>query len=167
LEDVQAPGGERLSLRVGIGAGDMVGVSLGGVLGRWELVVMGPAVSEATAAAAAGEPGAVMLGPSARGALVSRCPGLDASADLSRITTPKPLPPRSLDRPRPAVEAVPALVAHIPAAVHRRLAATHSAWLAELRRLTVLFVNLPGLGAGGGLEMAQEVVTALQSELYR
>src|SRR5262245_18217756 len=62
LQDVEAPGGERLSLRVGIGAGDMVAASLGGVFGRWELVVMGPAVNEATAAAGGGEPGCVTLG---------------------------------------------------------------------------------------------------------
>ena len=39
---------------------------------------------------------------------------------------------------------------------------TASAWLAELRRLTVLFVNLPDMNVEVPLEQAQQAMRALQ-----
>ena len=60
-----------------------------------------------------------------------------------------------------------ALRAYIPGAILARLAAGQSGWLAELRRVTVLFINLPDLTYSTSLDQAQAVMQALQTALYR
>src|SRR5258708_16993913 len=45
--------------------------------------------------------------------------------------------------------------------------AGQTGWLAELRRVTVLFVNLPDLNQTTSLEQAQTVASTLQTVLYR
>jgi class 3 adenylate cyclase/tetratricopeptide (TPR) repeat protein len=62
----------------------------------------------------------------------------------------------------------PALRAYIPRGVLARLEAGHNNWLGELRRLTVLFINLPGLyDTSTSLEHVQQVISTIQSILYR
>ncbi len=55
----------------------------------------------------------------------------------------------------------------IPGAVLSRLVAGESSWLAELRRITVLFVNLPMFDHNTPIEQAQIVARTLQTVLYR
>jgi len=168
IQSFVAESGHRLSLRAGVGAGPMAVVTVGGVLDRWEVVVVGPAVVEATAAAGAGEPCRVVLGSRAWGQVRSVGTGTELTPEFTRLDALEPGEPLV---PLPAVavpfEAVPALLSFVPAAIHRRLAARQTAWLAELRRLTVLFVQLPGLNDRTPLATAQEVMAALQNELYR
>lgn len=160
--------GHRLSLRAGVGAGPVAVVTIGGVFDRWEVVVVGPAVVEATTAAGPGEPGWVVLGSRAWELVRSAGAGTELTPEFTRLDRieagdrPVPLPAV----PVPG-EAVPALLSFVPAAIHRRLAARQTGWLAELRRLTVLFVKLPGLNYQTPLTKAQEVMQALQRELYR
>ncbi|MBI1880880.1 MAG: AAA family ATPase [Chloroflexi bacterium] len=59
------------------------------------------------------------------------------------------------------------LRAYIPGAILARLAAGQSGWLAELRRVTVLFINLLDLTYSTPLPQAQTVMQALQTALYR
>jgi tetratricopeptide (TPR) repeat protein len=47
------------------------------------------------------------------------------------------------------------------------LRAGHDEWLAELRRVTLLFVNLPGLDHTATLDRAQRAMEGLQTALYR
>ena len=47
-----------------------------------------------------------------------------------------------------------------------RLAAGQSGWLAELRPITVLFINLPDLNDATQLAQAQAAMRALQEALY-
>jgi class 3 adenylate cyclase len=57
--------------------------------------------------------------------------------------------------------------AYIPGAILTRLAAGQISWLAELRRVTVIFINLPDLNHTMPLEQAQTVMRTLQAALYR
>ena len=59
------------------------------------------------------------------------------------------------------------LLAYVPPAVVDQLERGGSNWLAELRRVTVLFVNFPGLTPSTPLERAQTVMRELQTILYR
>ncbi|HXQ36452.1 MAG TPA: AAA family ATPase, partial [Anaerolineales bacterium] len=63
-------------------------------------------------------------------------------------------------------EATAALQTYIPGAIKDRLAAGQIGWLAELRNVTVLFINFPDLNYETSLEAAQEVMYQLQSRLY-
>jgi class 3 adenylate cyclase/tetratricopeptide (TPR) repeat protein len=168
IKSVVAGTGHKLSLRAGVGAGPVAVVTVGGVFDRWEVVVVGPAVVEATAAAGAGEPGWVVLGSRAWDLVRPGGTGTELTPAFTRLDAigpgERPVPLAAAAVPG---EAVPALLSFVPAAIHRRLAARQSGWLAELRRLTVLFVNLPGLSHQTPLAKAQEVMQALQRELYR
>jgi class 3 adenylate cyclase/tetratricopeptide (TPR) repeat protein len=168
LQSYASHSGHRLSMRMGISAGKVAMVSVGGIFKRWEWVLVGAPVIAATKASAVGERGTVVVDAKAWKILQSCCDGQALSAEhvcLSQVRTPGLPAPWS---PSPVTEdAVPFLLSYIPAAIHRRLAARQSAWLAEMRRLTVLFVNLPELNYQTPLEQCQEAMQALQVELYR
>ena len=60
-----------------------------------------------------------------------------------------------------------AVRSYIPGAVLAPLDAGHSGWLAELRRVTVLFINLKDINHETPLERTQQVISELQTSLYR
>lgn len=168
LQTYTADAGHTLRLRVGVGAGPLVTVAVGGVFDRWEAVIVGPPVVEATKAAGVGETGWVVLGPAASRLLESAARVSPLAAGFTRIDGLRSeLPPKPLEPAIVSDAAVPNLLAFVPAAIHQRLAARQSGWLAEMRRLTVLFVNLPAMTERTPLAKSQEAMTALQRELYR
>jgi class 3 adenylate cyclase len=156
-----------LKVRVGIGAGNITLMHLGGVRGRWELLVSGAPLAQTGAAESQAQPGDVVMTPQAWELVQGRCVGtplpaggvrLDALLDLLPM---RALPPLELS---PALEA--SLHAYIPQAIRSRITAGQTAWLAEQRRVTVLFINLPDLSEGAPLEQAQAVIRTLQTALY-
>ncbi len=81
---------------------------------------------------------------------------------------------RPLDRrPVPAPILPPPLEAtlrgYVPAAILSRLDADQTGWVAELRAVTVLFINLAGLNVNTpeALDQTHAVIRSLQSTLYR
>lgn len=155
--------GVDLSLRVGIGASHVAAVHVGGLDGRWELVLTGLALADGLRAEALAEPGEVVIAPrlwpliaaDARGRTVAD--GFVCVEALAAEISCKPLL-----RPALGVEAEAALCGYVPAAVVSRLAAGQSSWLAELRRVAVLFINLPRLSYTTALDDAQAVMLAVQ-----
>jgi class 3 adenylate cyclase/tetratricopeptide (TPR) repeat protein len=142
-----------LALRIGIGAGEVVVLDVGGERERRELLVAGAAVPQTTGAAERAQPGQVVLAGPARD-LLERDPGTPAG------------PPAG--PPVPDGPGVAALVApYLPRAMLASLVAGHEEWLAELRQITVVFANLPDLDHRAGLDEADEVMRALQGALYR
>jgi class 3 adenylate cyclase len=85
LREFTAPGGSVLRLRLGIGAGVATMFTVGGVFGRWESVVCGAPVTEATLAAASGEPGQVLVGPAAWGQIAHQARGEAAAEGRFRL----------------------------------------------------------------------------------
>src|SRR5262249_32807702 len=135
------------------------------------------------------QPGQVVLTPDAWALVADRCLGTPLQPDLQetrglKITgeTPTshlqslyvrldaihaPLPLRRARRPALAPGRDSPLRSFIPGAVLSRLVAGEIAWLAELRRITVLFINLPVIDYATAIEQVQAVVQALQTVLYR
>jgi class 3 adenylate cyclase/tetratricopeptide (TPR) repeat protein len=147
-----------LALRVGVGAGEVVVLDVGGVRERRELLVAGAAVPQTTGAVERALPGQVVL---------SR-PALDlVERDLAgrpQVAAPAAVPPAAPDgRGVPAALVSP----YLPRAMLASMVAGHEEWLAELRQITVVFANLPDLDHRARLEEAQEVMLALQGALYR
>jgi class 3 adenylate cyclase/predicted ATPase len=179
LRDSKAAADVALAFRIGIGAGTIDIMSLGGVYGRWELLVAGAPLHGASMALRHAQPGEVVLAPEAWALVAGECAGTpiasgpargaDAGRPAVRLEAvaagPAPIGARPIATP--ALEAP--LRAYIPGAILSRLVAGQTDWLAELRRVTVLFVNLPGLDsrAPGALDLAQQVIRALQTALYR
>jgi class 3 adenylate cyclase/tetratricopeptide (TPR) repeat protein len=193
----------RLTLRIGVAAGDVTIAPIGGVFGRWELLAAGQPLLEVGAAERRAQPGEVVLAPEAWALVSERCAGTPLGGDeetrdtrheardvrreteaaqapvahlpissstyvrLNTIHTPIPARPATRPALAPAMDAT--LRSFIPGAVLSRLVAGETAWLAELRRVTVLFVHLPNLHISGvgALDQAQATMWALQTALYR
>lgn len=168
LQNYQADDEARLTLRIGISAGDMALIQVGGVYGRWDFVVTGPSLYQASEAQARAQPGQIVVAPAAWDLIGDCATGQDLSEGYIRLETvqggfnltpqPAPILPAELETP---------LRAYIPGAILARLAAGQSGWLAELRRITILFVNLPHLNDTTPLEQSQAAMQAMQTALYR
>jgi class 3 adenylate cyclase len=166
--------GISLSLGIGIGAGDVYVVHLGGVFGRWEFLLSGSPLVQMSVAKENAGPGKVVLSPQAWQLAQERCLGLvagDRFVELKAVTSPLPAEPLKL--PNLPQAAAAGLKAYIPAAVVSRLEVGHGDWLSEMRRISVLFVKLPNYGTSithpyaRTLPEAQSVMLALQTSLYR
>jgi class 3 adenylate cyclase/tetratricopeptide (TPR) repeat protein len=164
----------QLSVRIAVGLGQVSVAHLGGARGRWELVVGGPAVVQVCAAEQVARPGDVVLSPAALDLLRDLSTGEQVRPGVSGPSAFRLTGVRSPTSAAPLVHAGtveaagPALRGYVPAAVTARLAAGQSAWVSELRSVSVLFVRLPGLDdiTSDTLEQAQQLVDAVQETLY-
>lgn len=167
LRDYTAAGGERLSLKVAVGSGTVRAFRIGGVFRRWEFAVCGDPINQVEVVNSACGPGDVGLSATARATLgesVTTSPlPLDCHQVL-RLT--HEIKPTALEVPVVKQDDIGTLKSLIPAAIHQRLEAGQSVWLAELRRISVLFVNLPGLTAETPIEEAHQAMRTLQTALY-
>jgi len=163
--------GVRLQVRVGVGVGPLWAGSVGGVENRWEFLVAGAAVAEVAGAAAAVDPGHLVVTPAAWSLIADWCEGRPRSTggvELVRVVDR--LAPRAAPgAPQAPPAAAAALRAFLPRAVVERLDAGHTSWLAEFRRTTVVFVSIGGLDydAPDVLERVHDLLRAMQSVVYR
>ena len=157
----------RLALRIGIGAGEVFNVHLGGEQNRWEFFLTGSGILQASQAEKLASPGKVAVTPEAWALIQNHFHSLPIEQDFREVhaaiveTTPRPLPDLSLT---PELE--PGMRAHIPGAILSRLSAGQARWLAELRRITIIFVNLPDLSSNTSLEHGQWTMKTLQEVIY-
>ncbi|MGD8855227.1 MAG: adenylate/guanylate cyclase domain-containing protein, partial [Chloroflexota bacterium] len=165
---------QRLLLQVGIGAGDVYSVHLGGVFNRWEFLLSGAPLAQMSQAKEASRPGHVVLSPEAWSLIRNECVGRELPGGFVELSaTPDVLPVQPLDLPLPTPEAKRSLQSYVPAAVLDRLEAGHEEWLSEMRKVVVLFIKLPKYGTsirhpyGRTIPEAQAVMEALQGALYR
>ncbi len=122
----------KLGMKIGVGAGDVLAFSVGGEGGRWEYVIAGDPLRQVAEAEHAASRGEIVLSPEAQALSGNHAP-----------PSPPPSPPswESLS-PEQQTATEAALRAYIPDIITSRLAAGQADWLAELRRLTVLFVSV-------------------------
>ncbi len=169
LQDYEVAEGIRLACKVGIGAGEVASMFVGGVRDRWELLVAGDPLVQMGRAEHHARPGEAVLSREAWALAWQGCAGdllEDGGVRLKGVAEP---PPSTIVEPPldPTFEA--ATRSFIPAAIRSRLDAGQTAWLAELRRLTVLFVNLPltDCDRPGAAERARRIIEVVQAGLYR
>ncbi|NJL04854.1 MAG: AAA family ATPase [Chloroflexaceae bacterium] len=159
-----------LTLRVCIGVGEVLVLSVGGVLGRWELLVAGDAVQQASDAIGQAHTGEVLLSAAAWHTLGQVAHGVPTTRNrtycLHQLRAPR-LPAPAPPLPEPAT--LPLIRGHIPGAVLSRMQAGQTEWLAELRYLTVIFLDVQGLNytAPDALQQVHSVMRALQIVLYQ
>ena len=146
-----------LKMKIGIGVGEVLAMQVGGLLGRWEYVIAGEPVTQATDAEAAASPGEVVLSAAAR-----------------KIMHPDALPQCNLDtlvHPRlNDVEKIEnALRRFVPGAVLGWLETHDREWLGVLRPMTVLFLGNEDYDfyADGALQQFNELIRVVQKSLYR
>lgn len=169
FRDYETGEGERLELTISIGAGDVVAAHVGGVNGRWEFLTAGDPMVQVSAVEEHAQPGNVILSPEAWVLVEEHCGGHplpSGSVRLYDLRRPLPLQAAAPTKP-PKAEA--SLRPYVPLAVTARLDAGHTGWMAELRRLTVMFVNVHGIDATAPsvLDRLQAVVQEIQQVLAR
>ncbi len=179
LQNYSPADGVSLTMRIGLGQGELVAAHVGGMRGRWEFVVTGTPVTQASLAEIRAAPGQVVVSAEMQIQLAE----VASFADGALVSLDAPLPPHKTE-PSHRVDAstldaaVAALRTYIPGAIINRLAAGQGSWMAELRRVTVLFINLPDFGQAaaaapapdvqaGRLFGAQMVMRTLQETIYR
>lgn len=162
--------GAHLSMRIGLSCGQLSLAQLGGVFGRWEAIASGIPIIQASLAEARCKPGQVILAPEAL-ALAADAFQMEIvetngqlALNLLWVEDPPDLNPISI--PSLALEAVAAARAYIPGAILQHLASGHATFLSELRRLTVIFINLPSFESIENIDEAQTLIQTLQRALY-
>ena len=144
-----------LGMKIAIGAGEITALSIGGVLNRWQYIIAGDPLRQVAEAEVGAQRGAVVLSHAAR-----------------ELLSETPLAPRPIIAPQlPASneQMVAALCTHIPGAVNYRLFDGQFDWLAELRRMSVVFLGIGGMDyeSSDDLVALQQVMMALQQTIYR
>ncbi|MCB8943374.1 MAG: AAA family ATPase [Ardenticatenaceae bacterium] len=166
--------GHQVAMQIGVSAGHVSAVHIGGVRGRWEFMLSSTPLVQCTHAEEMAGAGQVVLCPDAWKLVKGISGGRPLANNYHHIT--HITPPESVELPTiPPLtpEAQMMLERYIPAAVLPYLKAGHSEWVAELRLVTVIFMHLPSFGTSirhpynRTLPRAQEIMHALQAALYR
>ncbi|HWK84871.1 MAG TPA: adenylate/guanylate cyclase domain-containing protein, partial [Caldimonas sp.] len=150
-----------LSLRIGVGAGELYTAILGGVQGRWEAILGGDALAQ-VAEAEAVAPGQVVLSAQAFAMLGPDCNGTvlpGGAFAIDEVTPPLPAGPG----PAEAEPTEAMLLPFVPRHVVERVHASPHGWHAELRFAAVLFATVP---APRDLAALQGAVEAMQRSVY-
>ena len=172
--------GSTLDLKFSLGTGRVWESHIGGIFNRWEFVLVGKPLIEIGAANHQAQAGDIIASPSAWDLIRDECnaepfrfemePGRGArvAARLQKFKFRSQ--PSSYLNERALIFDDAAQVAfrpYIPGAIIHRISAGQSDWLAELRKVTILFINLPQLSHKTSLETAHELMRLIQQLVYR
>ncbi|HSH01343.1 MAG TPA: adenylate/guanylate cyclase domain-containing protein [Anaerolineae bacterium] len=161
-----------LSLRLAIGAGLITIRYLGGVNNRWHHLISGPPLINIGRIEALAQPGTVLLTPNAW----QHVHPFITTTPLTATTPPKAYQLHTVDHPPPfsplkpihlPADKVNLLKPHIAPIIIERHQIGQTSWLAELRPITSLFINLPAFNDDIPLTLAQKGIHTLQTILYR
>ncbi|HSJ84070.1 MAG TPA: adenylate/guanylate cyclase domain-containing protein [Acidimicrobiia bacterium] len=153
-----------LAMRAGIGIGDVTVFHLGGVDNRWDIAVVGDPLAQVGRAQSSADLGAVNLSPDSWQILSGASYDAPAPVTSDQVGNLPDLPSMT----KTANEAAAAgLATYVPGIVIDHLAAGQSAFMAELRRLSVMFVDLPTLTTATDTDDAQRLVVSIQETLRR
>ena len=165
-----------LYLKLAIGVGRIGTVHVGGVFNRWEFLITGAPLVELGIANHIAGAGDILITPSAWKLIRNDCAAISVEFEL-KDTIAQGGSLFSLNKPSsifsmPTKPEIPngvenSLRPYIPGAVINRLTAGQSSWIAELRRVTVLFINLPEIDQDTELESAQNIAKLIQRSVYR
>jgi len=165
-----------LYLKLAIATGDITAAHIGGVFNRWEFLLTGTPLIELGIANNLAKAGEILITPSAWKLIRNDCQAepvefrlkdmLAHGGSLAGLNKPSSVP-KSNVKPIIPEGAETSLRAYIPGAIINRLTAGQSGWLAELRRVTVLFINLPELDQNTELAIAQNIARLIQRSVYR
>ena len=165
-----------LYLKLAISTGSITAVHVGGVFSRWEFLLAGNPLIELGIANNLAKAGELLITPSAWRLIRNDSIASPMEFELKEAIAQggkleKLNKPSSIMTKRGKIEipsgAENSLRAYIPGAIINRLSAGQSSWIAELRRVSVLFINLPDIDQTTKLEYSQNVARLIQRAIYR
>ncbi|MBV6451429.1 MAG: hypothetical protein MHPDNHAH_02167 [Anaerolineales bacterium] len=167
---------QNLYLKLAVSMGNIASAHVGGVFNRWEFLLTGNPLVEVGIANNLAKAGEILVTPSAwklirndsfaepiefelkeNIAQGGRLNGLNKPSSIFKMPE-APVISSGLEN---------SLRPYIPGAIINRLTAGQTAWIAELRRVTVLFINLPDLDQSTDLDLSQQIAKLLQRSVYR
>jgi len=163
---------------VGVGAGQVLACSIGGIDGRWEYLAAGDPLVQVARAESLASPGQIIFSPAAWQLAKPYFKGQPAAPrrqfvrlyqTINRLPLQKPAALNwAALSPAHQTAAQCALEAYLPGAIRARLS-EQADWLSELRRMTVLFVGIGGLDydAPTVVPRLQEFLQATQELIAR
>ncbi|XZN91389.1 MAG: adenylate/guanylate cyclase domain-containing protein [Microcoleus sp.] len=166
----------QLQLHIGIGAGELKEFYIGGMNGRWEYFVAGEPIAQVAQAETAAGIGEVCLSLTAWELIKDQFLGkiLDSNVVLLEgfnllksvgnrrlLNVLEPAPVEIYDEMQERLER------YVSLGVVDRLKVGQTAWLGELRRVSVMFLNLPGMDydAEEALDFISTIMNAIQNIL--
>ena len=167
---------ENLYLKLAISTGNVTTAHVGGVFNRWEFLLTGNPLVEVGIANNLAKADEILITPSAWRLIRNDCDADAVEFELKEsiaqggqlISLNKPSSIFSNpEEPKFAEGAESSLRPYIPGAIINRLTAGQSSWIAELRRVTVLFINLPDIDQDTELSEAQGLARLIQRSVYR
>ncbi len=167
IRSLVLPDDLRFSIRISLGAGNILLTYLGGIRSQWYVLVTGAPLSQLNITHSHTEPGQVVASLQAWAPIREYCSatqGMNGTVCIHAV--------HALEEPRPLIrpsidKKIEAKLAHfLPASLRQRLLAGDHPWCAELRRATVLFLNLPELNYATPLERAQQIMCAVQQVIH-
>ncbi|MBT6178182.1 MAG: AAA family ATPase [Deltaproteobacteria bacterium] len=156
-----------ISFKIGIGKGKIQLAHVGGVNQRWDLLMKGQALERAVTAEGSAVPGDIVLEHGAHTIIEDLADGRDevfGGFFLKKLTKKPALKELSPSTYNPEIE--PALRLYIPDAVQDRVDAGQGDFIGELRRVTVLFINLPDIRSGATISQDQKIVQDVQEVVF-
>jgi class 3 adenylate cyclase/tetratricopeptide (TPR) repeat protein len=166
-----------LVLRIGIGAGDLSLMQLGGLQQNWSFLVYGEPVREAGRACQGAQAGQITVSSAAWNTLRSDAHGMPLASDTVRLISMRKgraenpvLVTHDLTR-----TSIPPdkLVNCIPRIVRELFRSGQSRWIGEFRRITAMFVNLPDhplqdlIDLHGAVEICQRGIAQFDGDFYQ
>ena len=165
-----------LRLHMGIGAGKLQEFYIGGLNGRWEYLVAGEPIAQVGLAETAAGIGEVCLSLTAWELIKDQFVGTLLASNVVRLegfNLLTSVADRRLlnigESPPIAIydEMQERLERYVSVGVVERLKVGQTDWLGDLRRVSVMFLNLPGMdyGAEGALDFISTIINAVQNIL--
>lgn len=169
LNGYEAQPGIHLHIKCLLTAGLVRATSVGGLHDRWQYLVTGELVGQIGRLSPWAEAGNVVVSTEAWALVGDVAQGERLAQGVMRLVQVKEL--RPLPSPSPLTlppETESQLRRYVPHFVQQHLTASRHGWLAELRRLTILFLKLDiDYEQPEAMSTLQRAVTAVQELLYR
>jgi class 3 adenylate cyclase/tetratricopeptide (TPR) repeat protein len=167
---------ENLYLKLAISTGNISTTHVGGVFNRWEFLLTGNPLVEVGIANNLANADDILITPSAWRLIRNDCEAdviefelkesIAQGGQLFSLNKPSSIFANP-EEPKISDGAESSLRPYIPGAIINRLTAGQGSWIAELRRVTVLFINLPDIDQATKLSEAQNLARLIQRAVYR
>ena len=173
LDDYPQTHGVNLTMHMGLGAGVITILYVGGKYGRWEFVVAGPPMAQIAIAEPLAAPGETVFSAEAWELLKDQSAGVPHAEDPNYIIqgaffdVEYRIPPST--KTIVAGSQLQDIRRFIPKAIDEQLVSGYDGYLAEMRELTILFVNIANMKVTGaeGLGLTHRMMLAVQTAIYR
>ncbi|KAK1441915.1 adenylyl cyclase beta [Babesia gibsoni] len=164
-----------LAMHIGVGFGKVAIVHVGGMMERWEFVIAGKPLEEIAVAEPLASKGQTVLSHSVYEIIqdeikvteIENHEGYFLFHEFMELVDVEPNedPEESFDLPP---ESVPSFRTYMPSYIFFRLMSGYSVFNNEMRRLSTIFVSVPGLDVSsrGGRDMAQQLMSVCQRATY-